>query len=43
MTTIPMQVEAGKHGGAPSDKPRTPPQEPKPSPDGSRTQFVPQS
>ncbi|MEU5037360.1 hypothetical protein AB0G48_24845 [Streptomyces rubiginosohelvolus] len=43
MITTPMQVEAGKHDGQPSDKPWTPPQEPKPSPDGSRLQVVQQS
>lgn len=41
MTSIQVPVEAGKHGGQPSDKPWTPPQEPKPSPDGSRPQFIP--
>ncbi|WP_257138728.1 hypothetical protein [Streptomyces sp. rh34] len=43
MTTNPVQAEAGKHGGPPSDKPWTPPSEPKPSPDGSRPQCFPQS
>lgn len=42
MITAPVQVEAGKHGGQPSDKPWTPPSEPKPSPDGSGPQRVPQ-
>ncbi|MEV5259286.1 hypothetical protein ACIOML_25495 [Streptomyces anulatus] len=43
MTTNPVRADAGKHGGTPSDKPWTPPQEPKPSPDGSRPQCFPQS
>ncbi len=42
MTVESAQAEAGKHGGPPSDKPWTPPSEPKPSPDGSRPQFVQQ-
>ncbi|MCX4489519.1 hypothetical protein OG890_37145 [Streptomyces anulatus] len=43
MTTNPVRADVGKHGGSPSDKPWTPPQEPKPSPDGSRPQCFPQS
>ncbi|MFJ9980702.1 hypothetical protein [Streptomyces cyaneofuscatus] len=35
-------VDDGKHGGLPSDKPWTPPSEPKPSPDGSRPKYAPQ-
>ncbi|MFI7239588.1 hypothetical protein [Streptomyces cyaneofuscatus] len=36
-------TDDGKHGGPPSDKPWTPPSEPKPSPDGSRPKFASRS
>ncbi|WP_326704648.1 hypothetical protein [Streptomyces cyaneofuscatus] len=43
MVSSTVLMEDGKHGGPPSDKPWTPPSEPKPSPDGSRPKFAPQS
>ncbi|MFJ4825363.1 hypothetical protein ACIP5L_19015 [Streptomyces bacillaris] len=42
ITTTPGLADGGKHAGPPSDRPWTPPSEPKPSPDGSRPTYAPQ-
>ncbi|MFD8730134.1 hypothetical protein [Streptomyces sp. NPDC059611] len=43
MSSSTESMDDGKRGGPPSGKPWTPPEEPKPSPDGSRPQYAPQS